>query len=293
MRLLFTIPHYARPETPAEETPRYGSLACDPSPRVQALTACLTALHSLYNGARWFINHAKCEARNAGPDAPWKIDVVICTTRGCHLLDRLPVEPRHYIHHATDAEPLLLGFACQAVLRECLGQYDYYGYLEDDLILRDPWHFIKLAWFNRQVGDDKLLQANRFEAGLNYPVPKVYVDGDLDEQVTAMFQNVHDSPGIVADILGVRVRFERTLNPHSGCYFLNASQMEHWARQRHFLDHDSRFIGPLETTATLGIMRTFKVYRPAGDNADFLEVQHFATGYLAQLCPEKVGSDGK
>jgi hypothetical protein len=217
---------------------------------------------------------------------PCTIDVVICTSRGCHLLDHLDVDPRYYTHLCTDAESLLLGFACQAVLRERLGRYDWYAYLEDDLILRDPWHFIKLAWFSRHAGTDKVLQANRFESGLNYPTPKVYVDGDLDERVTAPFQNVHDSPPIVGEALGVPVRFERTLNPHSGCYFLNAAQMEHWAAQRHFLDHDSRFIGPLETAATLGIMRTFKVYRPAAVNADFLEVQHFGTGYLAQLRPQ-------
>ena len=31
--------------------------------------------------------------------------------------------------------------------------------------------------------------------------------------------------------------------------------MSHWVSQPHFLDHASRFIGPLETAATLGIMR--------------------------------------
>ena len=179
---------------------------------------------------------------------------------------------------------MLLGFACQAVLRERLGSYDYYCYLEDDLILHDPWHFIKLAWFNRHVGDDKLLQANRYESALNHLVPKIYVDGDLDESVAAPFQDVRDSGPLAAEVLGVRLLFGRTLNPHSGCYFLNARQMEHWVRQPHFLDHASRLIGPLETTATLGVLRTFKVYRPAPANADFLEVEHFGAGYLERLC---------
>jgi hypothetical protein len=286
MRLLFTIPHYARPETPAEQTPRYGSLGKDLAPRLEALTACLTALHQLYNGAHWFINHARCEAHFAVPVSPCEIDVVVCTTRGHHLLDLLDVDRRYYTHHRTDTEPFLLGFACHAVLRERLGQYDWYGYLEDDLVLRDPWHFIKLGWFNCHAGAGKLLQANRFEAGLNFPTPKVYVDGDLDESVTAPFQNIHDSSPVVGDVLGMQVRFERTLNPHSGCFFLSAEQMAYWAAQRHFLDQDSRLIGPLESAATLGITRTFNVYRPAAVNADFLEVQHFGTGYLAQLRPQ-------
>ena len=222
MRLLCTIPHYFRPEQSAGDSPRYGFAGGRSSPRLQGLTACLTALHSLYGKEHWFINHAKCQADRVVPFAPLEIDVVICTTGKRHLLDRLPVDPRYYHHHATDSDPLLLGFACQAVLAERLGKYDWYGYLEDDLILRDPWHFIKLAWFNRYAGKDKLLQANRFEAGLNHLVPKVWVDGDLDEQATAPFQNIRDSLPVVAEVLGVPVRFERTLQPAFRLLFLGA-----------------------------------------------------------------------
>jgi hypothetical protein len=87
--------------------------------------------------------------------------------------------------------------------------------------------------------------------------------------------------------MGNQVKFVRALNPHSGCFFLSAHQMAHWARQPHFSDRASRFIGPIETTNTLGVMRTFRVYRPSPDNADFLEVQHAGTSYLEQLCPTK------
>jgi hypothetical protein len=122
-----------------------------------------------------------------------------------------------------------------------------------------------------------------FEAGLNTPVPRVYVDGDVAERATAPFQKVHDSRPLTGEVLGQKVQFQRTRNPHSGCFFLNARQLEHWARQPHFSDHESRIIGPLESAATLGIMRTFKVYRPAVAHADFPEVSHFGPGYLEQL----------
>jgi hypothetical protein len=284
MRLLVTIPHYVSPGEASADGRVYGSLAADPAPRLRALTACLTALHQSFGAAPCFIDHGRRIAEMAEAATPHAVDVVICTTRGQHLLDRLEVAPRYYTHHATDAEPLLLGFACHAVLRDRLGGYDYYGYMEDDLILHDPWFFHKLAWFNRHVGDDKLLQANRFEAGLNHLVTKVYVDGELNPAATAPFQNLNDSPPLAGESFGLRVLFQRTLNPHSGCFFLNARQMGHWVRQPHFSDRASRFIGPLETAASLGIMRSFKIYRPAPANADFLEVQHAATGYLEQLC---------
>jgi hypothetical protein len=152
-------------------------------------------------------------------------------------------------------------------------------------VLHDPWLFLKLAWFNAALGDDKVLQPNRFEMGLNFPVSKVYVDGDLGTHCTAPFQDLSDQPEQALEVLGQRVVFGRARNPHSGCFFLNARQMAHWVRQPHFADRQSRFIGPLETAASLGVMRTFKVYKPAPPHADFLEVQHHPTGYLAQLRP--------
>jgi hypothetical protein len=283
MHLLFTIPHFAQAlGVPTADGRMYGSRAVDLEPRVHALTASLTGLHQLFGAQPCFIDHARSIARQHQRATPQSVEIVICTTRGCHVLDRLPVDSRYYSHHPTNAEPLLLGYACHSMLRERLGQYDYYCYLEDDLVLHDPWFFAKLAWFVRHTGDDKLLQPNRFEAGLNHIIPKVYVDGEVKESATAPFQNVNDG-ALAGEVLGVPVVFRRTSNPHSGCFFLNAAQMAHWAAQPYFADNKSRFIGPLESAATLGIMRTFKVYRPAPANADFLEVEHFGTGYLSQL----------
>ena len=286
MRVLFVIPHYANPNAgPGHEGRVHGSILPDLAPRVEALTACLTALHQQFNPARCVIHHFRKVADRIEPTGPADLQIVVCTTRGCHLLDRLAIAPHYYHHHQTDTEPLHLGFACHEVLRDRLGTFDYYCYLEDDLIVHDPWLFIKLRWFTRHVGDDKLLQPNRYEAGLDGLAAKAYVDGDLRDAVTAAFQDVTDTPTLAAEVLGERVLFHRTKNPHAGCFFLNERQMRRWSEQPYFLARDQRFIGPLESAATLDIMRTFKVYRPVPANADFLEVQHFGTGYLKRLCP--------
>jgi hypothetical protein len=286
MRILVAIPHYVRPEAdgrPGEG--RYAALYAGAERRVAALTDCLTALHSLFSPVRCLIDHGSRSARVVAAAVPHALEVVICTTCGNHVLDRLPVEPRYYTHCETGAEPELLGFACHDVLAGRPGGYDYYCYMEDDLVLHDPWFFQKLAWFSAGAGEDNLLQPNRYEAGLGFPVAKVYVDGDLAPHCTAPFATAGAAPLQALDVLGQRVVFERARNPHSGCFFLNARQMAHWARQPHFADRRSRFIGPLETAATLGILRTFAVYKPAAACADFLEVRHHGTGYLAQLCP--------
>jgi hypothetical protein len=79
------------------------------------------------------------------------------------------------------------------------------------------------------------------------------------------------------------VKFQRSLNPHSGCYFLNAEQLEYWTKQPHFLDRDCSFIGPLESAATLGMMKTFKIYKPSPANSNFLEIQHFGANFLSLI----------
>lgn len=209
--------------------------------------------------------------------------MVVCTTGLDHLLPRLPLPPRSFDHRATHCPPPLLGFECHALMRERLGAYDYYVYLEDDLICRDPWLFHKVAWFNDQLGDLPLLQPNRYEVCPLGFVPKAYVDGDLAPELTAPYQDLAESPELVARFANVPVRFRRTLNPHSGCFFLNARQMAHWARRPDFLDRDTSFVGPLESAATLGIMRAFRVYKPAPETASFLEIEHSGTQFIGQL----------
>jgi hypothetical protein len=287
MRILITIPHYFHAATAAgADVPAHGSLSNDPQPRIQALTACLSSLHHTLRQPQCTIDIASRRTRPANAALTADLDLVICTTKDRHLLKRLPPLPHAYQHRETDAEPLLLGFECHAVLQASLGQYDYYCYLEDDLILRDPWLFAKLAWFNRHLGNERLLQPNRYEAGAHPLVSKAYIDGDQRPRTTARYQTPGKSRRLISSVLGVRVFFRRALNPHSGCFFLNAAQMQHWANQPHFLDRDTGYVGPLESAATLGILRTFEVCKPLPQNASFLEIEHFGTGFMRKIRAE-------
>lgn len=276
MRILFTIAHFYNPSGDG----KHASQRNDPQPRLNALTACVTSLQALYGKSQCMIHIGECATIPANQAQSHEIDIVICTTQGYHLLPQLPVQPRSFMHHATKCEPLLLGFECQAVLRACLDKYDYFCYLEDDLILHDPWFFNKLNWFTRHGGSGNLLQPNRYEVSPQGAVFKSYIDGDLTASATAKFQNVEEQPQLVGKIMEQPISFERALNPHSGCYFLNAEQMAYWTKQSHFLDRDTSFVGPLESAATLGIMRTFRVYKSTSAHANFLEIQHFGASFL-------------
>ncbi len=285
MRILVAIPHfYNIARTASPDGRRHGSIGAHAESRLAALTASIASLHQHYGPAQHIIDQATRVALPANERTRGQVDVLVCTTGEDHLLDRLRLPAGSFEHHATSCPPALLGFECHAVLRDRLGAYDYYAYLEDDLIARDPWFFVKLTWFAHQLGDDVLLQPNRFEvAPLLGLVHKAYIDGNLIDDATNAFQDVSIKPIATGSLLGTTVTFERAKNPHAGCFFLNARQLQTWSSQPWFLDRDTRFIGPLESAATLGVMRTFRVYKSAREHAGFLEIEHAGTSFLENL----------
>jgi hypothetical protein len=284
MRLLFAIPHFFDRAGGA----RHGSLAADPTPRLQALTNSLAAIQQLFGRPQCVIDIARRTTTPANQLTALTADVVVCTTGGKHLLDRVALGAGYFTHLATTAEPRLLGFECHAALRDRLGAgYDYYCYLEDDLFIRDPLFFVKLRWFADRFGEEALLMPNRYEVARDRIVHKAYVDGPIRERASAAFQDVSVAPELEAEALGLRLLFRRVTNPHSGAFFLTAAQMAAWAAKPYFLDRDTSFIGPLESAATLGVARTFRVYKPAAETAAFLELEHPGTGFLTLITPPR------
>ena len=285
MRVLVTIPHVFNPQS--EGRASYGSLSKDPQPRIAALTRAISALRSFNDSSQfWFQYTDRLYTHQANLGMPIEIDIIICTTGKLHVLEDLNVPSVYYQHHSTKCEPMFLGFECHAVLRECLGNYNYYCYLEDDLIVGDSWFFQKLAWFNSCVNEGAVLQPNRFELTQVGELKKVYIDPERDcasGRIAGFAHNFHDNVTLTGKVMGYSLQFRRAGNPHSGCFFLTQGQMERWAKTDYFLDRDTRFFGPLESAASLGLMRTFRVYKPAPQNASFLEIQHFGEAWSRKL----------
>src|SRR5262245_7609159 len=100
MRILFTIPHYFRLQPRGE----HASLGTDPQPRVIALTACLAALRQVFGPAQRWLQIANNVAVPANQQQAAEIEIVVCTTRGQHLLDQLRIPSHWYRHLPTDAE---------------------------------------------------------------------------------------------------------------------------------------------------------------------------------------------
>jgi hypothetical protein len=115
------------------------------------------------------------------------------------------------------------------------------------------------------------------------PGGKVYIDGDLAAEATAPYQDLSDRAEVTLSCLGHEVSCRRPRNPHSGSFFLSAEQMSEWSRRPNFLDRAADFFSPLESAATLGIMQTFRLYKPARQAAAFLEIEHVGDSWIRKL----------
>lgn len=270
MRILITIPHFWNPNGDG----RYGSTQPDPRPRVAALTQALRALRIHYASPQefWYREGNRLHPQPANQQNLIDLEIVICTSRDLHALDKVSVPDGTYIHHPTDCAPMLLGFECHKVLQGAIGRYDLYGYLEDDLILYDPYFFAKVAWFARTQGAESVLQPNRYESAVTQTeLKKVYIDFEFRPPAEMM---ARAGEPLLLPFLDQTIALRRTSNPHAACFFLTAEQMTYWVQQADFLSGDTSYVGPLESAASLGLYRNFKVYKPAPENASFLEVEH-------------------
>jgi len=286
VKILVTIPHFYN----ASGSGKYGSTGPDADARAYALGDCLAGLRQSLgpNQAFLYCLHQHVPGRGNGrlisvnEQKSEILDIAVCTVGDSHLLDRLDFPEGFFHHQPVKADPMLLGFGCQQVLRSNLGRYDYYCYMEDDLLLQDALFLQKLIWFNQLFGDETVLLPHRYEVDDRQPVQKLYIDGPVREDFTLMWQDINDRRTIQAETFGAKLSFERWPNPHSGCFFLNARQMEKWASSLSFGDLDTGFAGPLESSATLGIMKNFRIYKPAFASAGFFEIQHLHNRYLGE-----------
>ena len=171
-------------------------------------------------------------------------------------------------------DPRLLGFEAQRVLLEAFhaaetaGEpFDYVAFLEDDILLTDADFFLKLRCFNQAFGDHYLLMPNRIETMERQgQLRRFYIDGDYNPAASEAYR--HSTEQLLCfPHLGEMVRFEQPSNLHSGCFFLNRAQARTYAGSGHAAAIDTSFHGPLESAATLGMLKTFQLMKPAPKTA--------------------------
>lgn len=285
MKILFVIPHYYKynPES------IYGSGREATDTRVQTLQNTITALKNRFSsptscGRQIYKNNNYGERSEtevcvlyepADTEAIYETEIALCTNTQDHLVGELDLPPDFFRHEmVTISDPRYLGFACHQILKRNLGKYDYYCYMEDDLVIHDRDFFHKLAWFEHIFGAENLLQPHRYMEN-GKPFFKQYLDAELDICMDDFIDFADGaSPELSVDYLGSKLKFLRTHNPHAGCFFLSAKQYEMMCARVDYGQPNKNFFTPLESAATWDLLKTFKIYRVTKAHGWFLEIEH-------------------
>ena len=291
MKILICIPHFF--EAAPASNARYGSEREETrQEKIRGLAKCIGIIHLLFGRAHIGANHRQRIFEEVPNECAHSVTVKVVTVPEKHLLGEIGIPSRLYEHVPIDTNPRHLGFETHKVIRSHAGQYDYYGYLEDDIVIHDPHFFHKVDYFNRNVSgaDSKaLLLPNRFESFLG--TDKVH-----SEWVHKVYPDYTYSDGPVGnviytlDYLGGKVQFERARAPHSGCFFVNEAQLAALDQAPNFgstEDIDEGMI--LDEAATLPIYQAFKVYKSVQQNMNFLQVEHVVARYFDQM---EIAADG-
>lgn len=207
-----------------------------------------------------------------------QLSIVISTVADRHITAYLPDYQVGCIRvqEEADCDPMFVGFRSQDELANNVDDFDWFLFIEDDIILHDSSLLEKLDKFNKKCGyDHAVLLPNRYEF---WQGTKSYID------LTIM-----DSPRIWNGLSTVEiegVKFAECANPHAGFYCLSKSQMKHWISSgRDWKNKDLGFGGPRECAATYSLLECFSLYKPHPSNLHFFEVKHYDTKY-SQLYPE-------
>ena len=183
--------------------------------------------------------------------------------------------------HTQDLEdPRHLALAARRWLIHSEPIADISIYLEDDLVITDSHFFDKIVWFTENAQQDFLLMPHRFEVERSTNSRRLIVDGPLDLGFIRKFCNPVKG-ALKANFGSWRdISFDIAANPHSGLFYLDRSKVN---LLRSVELHDSGFVGPLETAATLTVLNQFKICKASEGSHRFFEVEHAHPSFLGYL----------
>ena len=211
------------------------------------------------------------------------IDIIIVKNDENHLISSILKAHKNIKTTQVNVDDTrYLPFAAHHVMKNNLDKYDWFVYSEDDLYVGDPDFFEKVKRFNEKFGNEFVIMPNRFEMNLNCSEPKTFVDGFNQHPEFIKYLeklNKVEQKSNMIEHFGKMVKFEQAKNPHSGCFIINSFQLKEWTRKKFFGKLDSEFVSPLESAATHGMIKTFKVMKPSPENAEWLEIRHLDTKF--------------
>ncbi|WP_228057338.1 hypothetical protein [Tychonema sp. LEGE 07203] len=173
-----------------------------------------------------------------------------------------------------ECDPMFVGFRHQEEFVEKVEEFDWFLFIEDDIILSDAFTLEKLEKFNRQSGyENAILYPNRYEM---YQGTKRYIDLTITRSLLINKLSSVEIEG---------VKFAEFNNPHAAFYCLSRKQMKHWIKSGRLFKNQIVDVGPLESAATFCLLECFSIYKPHPSNLNYFEVRHYDSKY-SKLYPE-------
>ncbi len=275
MRALLCIPHYFKPEEGARHSSGDQKRV---NQRRDVLRLVLESWRGIFSGPSGLLTYTP--PKDVGvvplPSRVRHLDICVMVHGDHHLLDQEMME-RYAVTKisVTIDNPRFLGFGAYSLMERVADAYDWFVFSEDDLCMRDAFLFEKLGWFQRLFGEATLLAPNRYEWNARARYLKTYVDFDLRRGfIDPLLQLVEGESALQGEVFGRAISFEKARNPHSGFFAVSRAQLDGWRKKTAWKSLDASFIGPLESAATLGIVKQFSIYKAAGPDAAFLEIEH-------------------
>lgn len=247
-KVLAVIPHIA---SPAEARDRHRATA-----KIEKLSHTIDGLLTSF---------AHCE-----------LTILISTVPGRHVTAHLPEYQKKCVQvlEVADCDPLYVGFRAQDELVQRLDHFDWFLFLEDDIVLHDSFFLEKLEQFNQRCGySNAVLLPNRYEI---WEGTKRYIDLTIDTKIAWNKLSQVEIEG---------VKYGECTNPHSALYCLSQAQLQAWVRSGRRWKYQNLMVGPLESAATFCLLECFRLYKPHPMNLNFLEVRHYDTKY-SRLHPD-------
>jgi hypothetical protein len=213
------------------------------------------------------------------------LEIVLSTLADSHVVAGLPEHQRARLtvrEHNGDVDPMFVGFEAQGEFVNGADGFDWFVYLEDDIVLGDSLLLEKLQYFNTGAPPEALLIPHRYEFSNGR---KFYVD------LTASKSDWEASWNRLTALEIGDWKFAECENPHSGFYCLSKEQLQRWLDTgRHWYGLCS-YVGPRESAATGCLAEAFRLYKPHPGNPSFLEVRHWDTKY-AEIQAKKPRREG-
>lgn len=205
--------------------------------------------------------------------------IFINTIANRDVVEFLPEHQRNIIEvrQQNVEDPMFVEFKAQDLFIEFIDEYDYFLFLEDDIVIHDSCILDKIDVFNKYSPDKTaILFPHRYEM---FNGVKFYIDmGEINGE-KAKFNKLSSFK------IG-EIEFAECHNPHSAFYCLSKEQMKIWELSGRNWYNIVSACGKLESAATFCLFEAFTLYKPHPRNINFLEVEHGDDKYSKMYNPE-------